>query len=101
MASPPQRLTLSQLQRIKKWHVAHKADHPLEYQLLDMVLMLWVMGWVGWLPALAFEAPWALPLCGLGVALPQLYVGWRIRAHRAQRLRCDWLNLCAWPTVRE
>lgn len=104
MAPQTQRLTLSQLQRIKKWHVAHKAEHPLEYQLLDMVLMLWVMGWVGWLPALAFEAPLALLPCAIAMLLPQLYVRWRIQAHLAQRLRCDWLNLCASPTsptVRE
>lgn len=86
-------LTLQDLQRIKRWHVAHKADHPLEYQLLDVVLMFWVMGWVGWLPAFAFEAPWAFPLCAVAMVLPQLYVRWRAQAHRTQRLRCDWLDI--------
>jgi hypothetical protein len=42
-----QSLTLAELQRIKLWHVAHKADHPLEYQLWDLVLCIWVMGWMG------------------------------------------------------
>lgn len=82
--------TLSELQRIKKWHVAHKADHPLEYHLFDGVLTLWMMGWVGWFPALAFEMPWAFPLCALGMCLPGIYIGWRIRAHQSRRLRCDW-----------
>jgi len=36
-------LTLNQLQRIKQWHVAHKHEHPLEYQLWDFMLCLWVM----------------------------------------------------------
>jgi hypothetical protein len=83
-------LTLSELQRIKRWHVAHKRDHPLEYQLYDGVLTLWVMGWVGWLPAFAFEAPWACLLCALGMAGPTLYIRWRVRAHLANKLRCDW-----------
>lgn len=88
MATPA---SLVELQRIKRWHVAHRADHPVEYHLLDAVLTTWLMGWVGWLPALAFDAPWALPLCALGIALPGLYVRWRARAHAARRLRCDWL----------
>ena len=91
---PSHPLTLAQLQRIKQWHVAHKAEHPLEYQLWDAVLTLWVMGWVGWVPAFAFGAPWAYPLCLLAIWSPRLYVGWRIRAHEARRLRCDWLD-CA------
>jgi hypothetical protein len=36
-------VSLKMLQRIKKWHVAHKSEHPFEYQLLDWVLILWVM----------------------------------------------------------
>ncbi len=86
------RLTLNDLQRIKKWHVAHKAEHPFEYEVLDAVLTLWMMGWVGWLPAVIFDAEWALPLCALGMALPGLYVRWRAAAHARQRLRCDWLS---------
>jgi len=84
-------MKLSELHRIKLWHVAHRADHPLEYHLWDGVLTLWLMGWVGWLPTLAFEAVWASPLCVAGAAAPRLYVAWRSRAHRAHRVRCDWL----------
>lgn len=86
-------LTLPNLKRIRLWHLAHKADHPLEYHLWDLVMMVWVMGWVGWLPALVLELPLAYPLCLLGVVTPQFYVRWRARAHVSGRLRCDWLEL--------
>lgn len=88
-------LTLAELQRIKQWHVKHKAEHPLEYQLWDAMLTLWVMGWVGWLPVLALDALWAWPLCLLALYAPGLYVDWRARAHQQQRLRCDWLDRMA------
>jgi hypothetical protein len=87
-------MTLAEMQRIKQWHVEHKADHPLEYQLWDAMLTLWVMGWVGWLPAYALQELWAMPLCVLATAAPRLYAGWRMKAHRAHRLRCDWI--AAW-----
>ncbi len=90
--SASRHLTLAELQRIKRWQVAHKNAHPLEYQAWDAVLTLWVMGWVGWLPALAVENPWACLLCLLGTVAPRLYVSWRAHAHRIGRLRCDWLE---------
>ena len=89
MVSP---VSLDELQRIKKWHVAHKADHPIEYHLLDVVLTLWPMGWVGWIPSLMFHALWAMPLCGLAMGLPTGYVRVRAKAHEARQLRCDWLG---------
>ena len=85
-------MSLNELQRIKQWHVAHRRDHPLEYHLWDAMLTLWVMGWVGWLPAYAFEQYWGLPLCALAVAAPSMYVTWRMKAHRERKLRCDWLR---------
>jgi hypothetical protein len=85
-------MTLDELQRIKKWHVAHRHDHPIEYHTWDLMLTAWVMGWVGLLPAYAFDTWWGLPLCVLGMAAPGLYVGWRLRAHREHKLRCDWLS---------
>jgi hypothetical protein len=85
-------MTLNELQRIKKWHVAHRSEHPVEYHLWDAMLTLWVMGWVGWLPAYAFEQFWTMPLCVVATAAPSLYVAWRMKAHRAQKLRCDWLR---------
>ncbi|MBI2769931.1 MAG: hypothetical protein HYX47_09930 [Burkholderiales bacterium] len=85
-------MTLAELQRIKQWHVNHRADHPLEYHLWDAILTLWVMGWVGWLPAFAFNEIWTMPLCVAAMAAPSLYVSWRYKAHLARRLRCDWAN---------
>lgn len=90
---PWDRITLAQLQRVKHWREAQHGACPLERQTWEAVLTLWVMGWVGWLPAFEMEAPWAYPLCLLGVFTPRLYVYWRARAHEAQRLRCDWLDL--------
>ncbi|MDZ7867319.1 hypothetical protein [Acidovorax sp.] len=82
-------MTLNELQRIKQWHVDHRVEHPLEYHLWDLVLTLWLMGW---LPAFVFGDAWAAPLCLAGTLLPSLYVAWRTRAHRLHRLRCDWLG---------
>lgn len=86
-------MTLNELQRIKQWHVAHRADHPVEYHLWDAMLTLWLVGWVGWIPALAFSVMWAAPACVLATLAPTLYVAWRVKAHRARRLRCDWAGV--------
>jgi hypothetical protein len=85
-------MTLNELQRIKQWHVAHRREHPVEYHLWDAMLTLWMMGWVGWLPAYALGQFWGMPLCALAMAAPSVYVAWRIKAHREHRLRCDWLR---------
>lgn len=37
-------MTLTELHRIKLWHVAHRRDRPLEYHLWDAILTLWLMG---------------------------------------------------------
>lgn len=86
-------LTLRQLQRLKDWHVAQRGAHPMECEVWNTVLTVWLMGWIGFLPALTFDTPWALPLCLIGVLAPQLYVRARARAHESGRLRCDWLAL--------
>ena len=85
-------MNLNELQRIKQWHVQHRGEHPLEYHLWDGMLTLWVMGWVGWVPAWAFDQLWSTPLCAAAMFAPTLYVAWRAKAHRAQRLRCDWIH---------
>ena len=82
-------MTLNELQRIKQWHVAHKADHPLEYHLWDLVLTVWMLGWVGWFPIIAF---WRAVDCA---AVPDGYL-------RAQPL-CHLANACTpapHPAVR-
>ncbi|HEY0200310.1 MAG TPA: hypothetical protein VGC24_01310 [Burkholderiaceae bacterium] len=83
-------LSLSELQRIRYWHARHKKVQPLENQVFDAVLTLWLMGWVGWL-AVAVLGPMLVPLCLLGMAAPALYVQWRLHAQQHGALRCDWL----------
>jgi hypothetical protein len=85
-------MTLDELQHIKQWHVGHRRSHPVEYHLWDVMLTVWLVGWIGWLPAFAFDALWTTPLCLLGMAAPDLYAGWRARAHRLHRVRCDWMG---------
>ena len=87
------RITLAHMQRLKNWHAAQREGCPVEKAVWDAVVMLWLMGWIGWIPAFAFEAPWVFPLCLLGIFAPQLYVDFRSRIHRMHRLRCDWLDL--------
>lgn len=86
-------MDLDALQRIKRWHVDHQRDHPVEYHTWDVVLTLWLIGWVGWIPAFTFEALWAAPLLAIAMSAPRLYVGWRRRAHQQHRLRCDWISV--------
>jgi hypothetical protein len=90
-----QPIPVNTLQRVKKWHVEHKNNHPLELHVLDAVLTLWVMSLVGWLPLLILDLAWLLPVCLLGALLPSVYICWRMKAHEQRRLRCDWLSLLA------
>ena len=39
------------------------------------------------------DALWAAPLLALGMSAPAMYVTWRARAHKARRLRCDWISV--------
>lgn len=87
------RLSLAQLQRVKNWQVTHRIQHPIESQVWEAVLILWLMALIGWLPAYAFGAPSVYPLCILGTFAPRVYVQLRACAHRSGYLRCDWLDL--------
>jgi hypothetical protein len=86
-------MDLDALQRIKRWHLRHQNEHPVEYRAWDTMLTLWLVGWVGWIPAFAFDALWAAPLLALAMSAPSLYVHLREKAHKARRLRCDWLDV--------
>ncbi|MFD0667702.1 hypothetical protein ACT80S_08280 [Ramlibacter sp. MAHUQ-53] len=86
-------MSLDELYRIRLWHLAHRREHPVESHLWDGVLTLWILGWMGWLPAFATgEAIWFAPLGLLAMRLPDAYRSWRSRAHQSHRLRCDWLD---------
>lgn len=90
-------MSLDDLQRIKRWHVTHRHTHPVEHQVWDAILTLWLAGWVGWFPVFAFGLVWAVPLCLLAIAAPGAYVAWRLKAHYGRKLRCDW---CAAAVTR-
>ncbi len=84
-------LSLRELQRIKRWQVAHRHDHPLEYHLWDTALTLWVVGAIGVLPLTWMVGWWAAPLCAAAFWCPTAYVNCRAKAHAHRWLRCDWL----------
>lgn len=85
-------MKLSQLTLIKRWQVAHRGDHPIEYHAWDVVLTCWMMGCVS-TPLVLLLWPWALPL-SLGLFLsPGLYVNCRRQLHLRGVLRCDWLEI--------
>jgi hypothetical protein len=98
---PSSKLPFKELHRIRQWQVAHSEDHPLEFELWDAVITVWLMAWVGCLPMVALEAWWVAPLCALGIMSPQLYVGWRARAHAREQLRCDWLPASYLPQTTD
>lgn len=84
-------MTLRQMSLLKRWHVEHRDDAPLEYHAWDAVLTLWVLGWMGVAPLLALDLAMLLPLCVALFLAPAAYVALRRRLHRRGRLRCDWL----------
>lgn len=86
-------MDLDTLQRIKRWHVRHQHQHPVECRAWDAMLTLWVVGWVGWIPAFTFDAVWAGPLLAFAMSAPTMYVALREKAHKARRLRCDWISV--------
>lgn len=86
-------MDLDTLQRIKRWHVAHQRERPVECYTWDAMLTLWVVGWVGWIPAFTFDALWAAPLLACAMSAPTMYVTLRQKAHKARRLRCDWISV--------
>jgi hypothetical protein len=84
-------MTLSQFQALELWH-SHHRGHPLERSAWDVVLTMWMMGWVGLPAALLLGVGWAEVACLAGLFLPGSYVAWRARLHRRGRLRCDWIG---------
>jgi hypothetical protein len=84
-------MTLQQYQSLRLWHT-HHANHPLEKNIWDTVLTLWMSGWVGGAAALVLSAPLASLGCLALLFLPNAYVGLRARLHRQGRLRCDWIS---------
>ncbi len=88
-------MTLKQMSLLKRWHVDHRENAPVEYHAWDAMLTLWILGWMGWAPALLLHWLWALPLCGALYFAPRVYVAMRRRLHERGALRCDWLTALA------
>ena len=84
-------MTLQQFHSLKDWHHGH-GRHPVEKNIWDTVLTLWLMGWVGAPTAFLLHAGWAEAACLSVMFLPGLYVTLRRRLHRAGWLRCDWIS---------
>jgi hypothetical protein len=85
-------MTLTQLSQVKRWMVMHSGRHPVELAVWNVVLTIWMLGFMGVPGALLLKAWIALPLCLVAWLLPMAYTGGRRRLHRAGRLRCDWLT---------
>jgi hypothetical protein len=84
-------MTLQQFHSLKQWHTHHE-NHPMERNVWDAVLTLWMCGWIGGAAALVLFEPWAWAVCLALLFLPGAYVGLRARLHRQGRLRCDWIT---------
>ena len=85
-------MTLAQLHAVKRWHVAHKRERPLEYHAWDTVLTAWVVGWMGEPAAFLLWWPGVAAGCVVLFLAPTLYVALRRWLHRTGRVRCDWLE---------
>ena len=83
-------MTLRDFQALKVWHAYH-SGRPLEKSMWDMVLTLWLMGWVGGPASLLLHIGWAQAGCLAALFLPSAYVTLRAYLHRHGRLRCDWI----------
>ena len=84
-------MRLQEFHALKVWHRQH-GRHPVEKNVWDTVLTVWMLGWAGVPGAFLLHSDWAEAVC-LGVLfLPSLYVALRRRLHRTHVLRCDWIS---------
>ena len=84
-------MTLQQLGRLHRWHVAHHRDHPFESEVCHLVLTLWVLGWTALPAVVLMRAYWLVPLSLAGWLAPDGYRALRRWLAQSGRLRCDWL----------
>jgi len=84
-------MTLLQFHSLKTWHSRHGGRQPFEKSAWDLVLTLWLIGWVGTPAALLLHVGWAACACAGATFLPGAYVGLRRWLHRRRVLRCDWM----------
>jgi hypothetical protein len=84
-------MRLQQFHALKVWHRQH-GRHPVEKNVWDGVLIMWLAGWVGVPTAFMIDSGWAEGACLSVLFLPNLYVALRRRLHRAKLVRCDWIG---------
>jgi hypothetical protein len=84
-------VTLQQFHELKVWHLRQGRRHPVERMLWDVVLTVWLLGWIGAPAAFLLGLGWAELACLSVLFLPGLYVALRRRLHNKRRLRCDWI----------
>ena len=84
-------MSLQQIVSVRRWHLLHRDRHPLEFHLWDLMLTLWIMGWVAVPVSLVLGFPVGAALALFGIVAPGAYVALRRHLHSRQRLRCDWL----------
>ncbi len=84
-------MRLREFHALKVWYGQH-GRHPVERNVWDVVLTIWMLGWIGAPIAFIVHTGWGEGACLVVLFLPETYVALRRRLHRAQRLRCDWIN---------
>ncbi len=85
-------MTLQQYHSLKVWHRRHWRKHPVEKNLWEVILTLWMAGGMGVPAALLLDKPWAALASLALLFLPGRYVALRTRLHRSGRMRCDWIT---------
>ena len=84
-------MRLHQFHALKTWHRQH-GHHPVEKNVWDAVLTVWLSGWVGSPTAFMLHSGWAEAACLSVLFLPGFYVALRRRLHRHRLLRCEWIS---------
>jgi hypothetical protein len=84
-------MRLNDFHALKTWHRQH-GRHPVEKNVWDAVLTIWLTGWVGSPTAFMVHSGWAEAACLSVLFLPGLYVTMRRRLHRHGLLRCEWIS---------
>ena len=83
-------MKLAEFEAMKAWHQRHWREQPVEKHVWDIVLTLWLVGWVGF--PVGVPDPRALGRGGLRrAAVPARRLRRAApRLHRGGVLRCDW-----------
>ena len=86
-------MTIDQLAQVKQWFANHhNQHHRMEASAWNLILLGWVLGWVGVPVSVFSDTPGLLPLCAGLFMLPTGYEVLRRKLHRAGKVRCDWLT---------